>query len=241
MAQNNSQEKARLYFAYGSNLSTTQMQDRCPYSTPIGLAHLVGWTWIINERGYANIVPNRYEISSQTPDTEDQVEANDGYDSSWDQPLKVVPGTGVYGLVYQLDPDDEERLDRYEGVGFAYEREMLDAVWADVSDSNAGQVSSIATGASLKTETTQPTGEIEKRPHEETTSRVPGENFQALVYIDFQRITPSDPKDEYVGRMNVGIQEASEQWGLPHAYVDEVIRPYIPAPSDANRAVVTNE
>ncbi|KAL3953574.1 hypothetical protein ACCO45_011530 [Purpureocillium lilacinum] len=46
-----------LYFAYGSNLSTTQMRQRCPFSTPVGLGFLEGWRWIINERGYANVVP----------------------------------------------------------------------------------------------------------------------------------------------------------------------------------------
>ncbi|ORY57244.1 Butirosin biosynthesis, BtrG-like protein [Pseudomassariella vexata] len=45
-----------LYFAYGSNLSSTQMHRRCPDSLPVGLGHLPGWKWIINERGYANIV-----------------------------------------------------------------------------------------------------------------------------------------------------------------------------------------
>ncbi|KAI9646721.1 hypothetical protein NHQ30_004718 [Ciborinia camelliae] len=45
-----------LYFAYGSNLSLTQMQTRCPNSTYYGLGLLQGYRWIINERGYANIV-----------------------------------------------------------------------------------------------------------------------------------------------------------------------------------------
>ena len=44
MALSDSEEPERLYFAYGSNLSTTQMQYRCPRSTPVGLAHLKGWT-----------------------------------------------------------------------------------------------------------------------------------------------------------------------------------------------------
>ncbi|KAI0544238.1 hypothetical protein F4679DRAFT_565608 [Xylaria curta] len=224
MAQNDSQEKGLLYFAYGSNLSTTQMGNRCPSSTPIGLAHLTGWTWIINERGYANIVQNEYKSSLQTRDTENQVEANEGHDSSWDQPSEIVPGPGVYGLVYRLHPDDEETLDRCEGVGYAYEREMLDVVWIDVSNSGAGQgPSSVTTSASVETE---------KQSHEGTT--VPGEKIQVLAYIDFQRITPSIPKEEYVGRMNLGIKDATEQWRMPRAFVDEVIRPYIPAPNDAS-------
>ncbi|KAI1739164.1 hypothetical protein F4680DRAFT_149665 [Xylaria scruposa] len=242
MAQNISQEKGLLYFAYGSNLSTTQMRNRCPSSTPIGLAHLTGWTWIINERGYANIVQNEYKSSPQIRVTEDQDETNEGRGSSWDQPWEIVQGPGVYGLVYRLHPDDEETLDRCEGVGYAYEREMLDVVWVDASNSGAGQgSSSVTTGGSVETRSIQPTEKTEKQSHGGTASIVLGENIQVLAYIDFQRITSSIPKKEYVGRMNLGIKEATEQWGLPHAYVDKVIRPYIPASSDASHAAAGNE
>lgn len=46
-----------VYFGYGSNLSPRTMKQRCPDSLFIGLAVLKGWRWIINETGYANIVP----------------------------------------------------------------------------------------------------------------------------------------------------------------------------------------
>lgn len=119
----------------------------------------------------------------------------------------------------------------YEGVGYAYERRMLEVVWDAFSDSNTSQGSlSLTTSSSLKTESTQPTGEAETQSQGKPTSQLQGETFQALVYVDFRRVTPSSPNDEYVGRMNVGIKEALEQWGLPRAYVDEVIRPYIPEP-----------
>lgn len=89
-----------LYFAYGSNMSTAQMRQRCPYSTPIGLGFLPGWRWIINERGYANIV----QQDSQT-------------------------GGGVYGLLYLLPPRDEDALDIFEGVGYYYEKSKVDVTW----------------------------------------------------------------------------------------------------------------
>ncbi|KAI0853433.1 hypothetical protein F5Y00DRAFT_270616 [Daldinia vernicosa] len=85
-----------LYFAYGSNLSSVQMRERCPRSTPIGLAYLSGWTWIINERGYANIVEDRTKAG------------------------------GIYGIIYRLHPDDEEWLDMNEGVPWAYERRFIE-------------------------------------------------------------------------------------------------------------------
>ncbi|RSM04707.1 hypothetical protein CEP52_006698 [Fusarium oligoseptatum] len=76
-----------LYFAYGSNLSTEQMRQRCPYSTPVGLAYLEGWKWIINARGYANIV--------QLPlDDEDETDKGKGKAVEDDDEEH-----GVYGLL----------------------------------------------------------------------------------------------------------------------------------------------
>ena len=48
----------RLYLAYGSNLWLAQMAHRCPGSRYEGIGVLTGWRWIINSRGYANVVPS---------------------------------------------------------------------------------------------------------------------------------------------------------------------------------------
>ncbi len=45
------------YFAYGSNMSPTQMRQRCPGSRPLGPAMLPDWRFIITKRGTANIRP----------------------------------------------------------------------------------------------------------------------------------------------------------------------------------------
>ncbi|KAL8847178.1 MAG: hypothetical protein Q9221_007779 [Calogaya cf. arnoldii] len=95
---------ATSYFAYGSNLSLSQMTARCPSSSYIGIARLTHYRWIINRRGYANIV--------QTEN----------------------PSDIVYGLVYVLTNDDEEQLDLREGVPWAYTKEMMSMeVWAGKS------------------------------------------------------------------------------------------------------------
>ncbi|PSN67716.1 hypothetical protein BS50DRAFT_492751 [Corynespora cassiicola Philippines] len=84
--------KGTFYFAYGSNLSPTQMSIRCKSaprsSIPIAVARLRGWKWHICERGSANIV--------------------------------YTGGVGLqnetWGLVYDLDVEDEKLLDYWEGV-----------------------------------------------------------------------------------------------------------------------------
>lgn len=78
------------YFGYGSNLCLEQMSNRCPTSDYVGIARLTHYRWIINPRGYANIV--------QTNSSSDI----------------------VYGLVYSLTGEDEKQLDLREGVPWAY-------------------------------------------------------------------------------------------------------------------------
>jgi hypothetical protein len=78
--------KDTYYFGYGSNMWRDQMRRRCPDSQFRGIGRLPGYRWIINGRGYANVVP-----------TEDaRVE-------SW-------------GMIYTLSEADEISLDVYEGV-----------------------------------------------------------------------------------------------------------------------------
>ena len=45
-----------LYFAYGSNMSPIQMEERCPGADPVGAARLDGWRFVITTFGTANIV-----------------------------------------------------------------------------------------------------------------------------------------------------------------------------------------
>lgn len=72
------------YFAYGSNMDTGQMHDRCPDSRPITNAEIAGFRFIINSRGVATIVQDDSSI--------------------------------VYGVLWETTPEDEARLDQYEGV-----------------------------------------------------------------------------------------------------------------------------
>lgn len=168
-----------LYFGYGSNLWLHQMATRCPTSQYQGIARLAGYKWLINDRGYANVVETRNDKDK------------------------------VYGLVYTLSPLDESRLDKNEGVPYAYTKEMLDCTfWA--ADANS---------PGRKIDTTKPPTATHK---------------SMLVYIDRKRVEPATPRDEYVYRMNRGIEDAVK-CGVPESYVRDVMRVYIPADEEGER------
>ena len=49
-----------------------------------------------------------------------------------------------------------------------------------------------------------------------------------LVYIDRERVADDNPQKEYIHRMNMGIKDAVHKAGVPFAYVQKVMRPFIP-------------
>ncbi|KAM0562575.1 hypothetical protein ACHAPJ_002265 [Fusarium lateritium] len=172
-----------LYFAYGSNLSTEQMRRRCPYSTPVGLAYLKGWKWIINARGFANIV----QLPIDDDDTPDAEENRQLTAKGKEKATRDEEDSGVYGLLYLVPPEDEERLDGHEGVPWAYQKFQVDVKWANA-----------------------------KKDDDET--------LRALVYVDGMRVEEDVPRDEYVGRMEAGIEDVVENWGMDEEWADRVMR-----------------
>lgn len=177
-------KNATIYFGYGSNLWLEQMNHRCPTSQYLGIGRLNGYRWMINERGYANVVATS-------------------------RPAVTIPESNVnitnvsYGLVYSLQPKDEAGLDINEGVPVAYEKEMLPIdFWPLRTDGK--------------------TIDVRDEP----------EKSEMLVYINRKQVADSAPKEEYIYRMNMGIRDAVKQ-GVPQAYIDKSLRPFIPDKRDA--------
>jgi gamma-glutamylcyclotransferase (GGCT)/AIG2-like uncharacterized protein YtfP len=50
-------ETRRLHFAYGSNMDSRQMAERCRHAVLVGLGTLPDHRFIINQRGVASVVP----------------------------------------------------------------------------------------------------------------------------------------------------------------------------------------
>ncbi|KAL7795790.1 hypothetical protein V8C37DRAFT_373451 [Trichoderma ceciliae] len=199
-----------LYFAYGSNLSTEQMRQRCPFSTAVGLGKITGWRWIINRRGYANIVSEGGEGGGEDVEMDEEDGEEDDDDEEEEEKVggekrKIrMEDTGseegkVYGMLYLLPVEDEERLDRYEGVPWAYEKVHLEADW-------------VSSTKVMKKD------EYGEDVEEELTP------VKVLAYVDRKRTREGKPKEEYVARMERGIQDAVQNWGLSEEYADRVMR-----------------
>jgi gamma-glutamylcyclotransferase len=190
--------KPTIYFGYGSNLWQHQMRLRCPDSQYLGVARLDNYTWLINDRGYANVVEQAAAAASQVRlplELEPQAQAV----------LAPSDSAPNYGLVYALSHADEARLDVNEGVPVAYTKEYLScAFWPGAADGHV---------------------DVEKPP---------AETRDMLVYIDRKRMTADKPRDEYVYRMNRGIEDATAR-GVPGDYVSGVMRKFIPEEGKGQR------
>lgn len=202
-----------LYFAYGSNLSPTQMTQRCVINptlsaSPVALAKLDGWSWFICEFGYANVLPpTSLRVESQEDSTVREAEEGEGE---------------VYGVLYEMDEDDEGLLDRYEAVDYSapaaglggrgkVDRKLRPREQG-IGDYNKWYLDARVVAWLDETQR-------EKRGAEEVQ--------KVLVYVDEERVDEARPKNEYVGRMNRGIREAVGL-GLSREWVDRVMRRFIP-------------
>ncbi len=89
------QDKGIHYFAYGSNLDSSRMEERLGRRPPARLARLRGWRLAFNKKDspvFANIVP--------------------------------APGDEVWGIVWECTAKDLLRLDDFEGVSGGHYRRL---------------------------------------------------------------------------------------------------------------------
>jgi gamma-glutamylcyclotransferase len=87
-----------LYFAYGSNMDCAQMRERCPSTRFVGIGRL----------------PN-HKLAFSRKSTKRGCGVADVVETA---------GHDVWGVVYRIDDsEDEQRLDKCEGVPSAYVKE----------------------------------------------------------------------------------------------------------------------
>jgi len=88
--------KKRYYIAYGSNLNVPQMQMRCPGATIVGIADLKNWQLLFRGSRTGSYLT-----------------------------IEEAEGGHVPAVIWDVTPDDEKALDRYEGFPkFYYKKEL---------------------------------------------------------------------------------------------------------------------
>jgi hypothetical protein len=110
----------------------------------------------------------------------------------------------VWGLVYSLQTADEKGLDGNEGVPTSYQKAYIECELWMIPDSEAHP-------------------DISKPPVRKNL----------LIYINHYLTHESAPQEEYIYRMNQGIHDALKE-GMPAAYVQQVMRRFIPARDEAD-------
>ncbi|KAF4435405.1 aig2 family [Fusarium austroafricanum] len=140
-------------------------------------------------------------------------------------------GHWVEGLVYEINARDEARLDINEGVSKdAYQKQYMTVTlrraeaalyrrpvsWI-VNNGGPDHARLLAQGEGQRKA-------INHKPHLEQN---------ILVYISPRYIVDSEPKEEYVNRINSGIVDA-RSLGVTNDYISNCVRPFIPAPTGQN-------
>ncbi|KAL4801908.1 hypothetical protein BDV18DRAFT_164420 [Aspergillus unguis] len=219
-----------LYFAYGSNLSPTQMRDRCTHDPnlsghPVAIAALDHWRWLICQFGYANVVPPAGLRVG--PEVLEGDEVPESVSNS-------IPEGGVYGVLYEMSEADERVLDGYEGVD--HESQPSKWGWGDKfrrapdGEGVPGELRPREQGAGLYNKwyvDARVVGWLDEDYRRRKGFEGVGGNVRVLVYIDELRVRVDAPKEEYIPRMNRAIREAVKL-GFPEDWAEAVMRPAIP-------------
>ncbi|KAI5899563.1 uncharacterized protein SCHCODRAFT_02605488 [Schizophyllum commune H4-8] len=108
--------KRSINFGYGSNLWHEQMDERCPDHKFLGIGILRDWRWILNARGYANIVPSPgeavygalYELSQ---DDEARLDIYEGVPESYEKQHLSVEYLGSQDGVATIVDGDKKIIE----------------------------------------------------------------------------------------------------------------------------------
>lgn len=136
-------------------------------------------------------------------------------------------GHWVEGLVFEINPRDESRLDVNEGVSKnAYQKCYMTVMLRRAESPLYRRPVSwiVNNGGPVQARQMAQQGAGQRR----SVNHDPHWEQNVLVYISPQYIVDSPPKEEYVNRINLGIADA-RALGVAEDYISNCIRPFVPA------------
>ena len=134
-------------------------------------------------------------------------------------------GHWVDGLVYEINEPDEAKLDVNEGVSKnAYTKRHMKV------DLHRAPSTLYRRPVSWIVDNGGPTKILRQAKQEGRKQAATAQQWspKVLVYISLNYIVDSEPKDEYVNRINLGLVDA-QALGFEEDYISNCIRPFIPA------------
>jgi gamma-glutamylcyclotransferase len=114
------------YFAYGSNMLTARLRERVPSAAAIGIGQLVGHALRWDKRSWQD---GSGKCDAEATSRNDDV---------------------VWGVLFELDPEDKPALDKAEGVGAGYLEKTVNVL------TEAGRVTAVTYCANDKDSTLRP-------------------------------------------------------------------------------------
>ncbi|KAL8742160.1 MAG: hypothetical protein Q9190_005313 [Brigantiaea leucoxantha] len=242
------------------------MAERCPESRYNGTAQLRDYRFQINQRGYANIVPSRGDcveglVYLLSLSDEAKVDRNEGVPIAYQKLYLSIEvskaaidyvGCRVSELALQLAGLE---LDTAKAEASAASRKGVTESFCDFKKVSSEQRSVWSSTSSkflylargCKEYVSNKKGGVKGN---ETTGKeysssglagacyVKGQPTEALVYVSANFTKDSEPRDEYIDRMNAGIIDA-RKLGLSETYIDNCLRPYIPDRAAQRRTVIS--
>lgn len=114
------------YFAYGSNMNTSRMSERCPGAIPIGSARLDGYKFALDRKGYATVVKSTgnhvwgflWDISEDHKQNLDNAEGihTDAYRDSYILVEQDTIQTEALIYISLREPNEGNRAPEYEDM-----------------------------------------------------------------------------------------------------------------------------
>ena len=212
-----SSQTGTLYFAYGSKLSPSQMRLRCAAhpeqsAVPVAICRLEGWQWYICSRGYANV--------KEVP------LGRSGPSHSTSEPSDLSAAQYVYGVVYNMAPEDVTYVDGFEGCGPRMDPHPQDNPDPDpLKRRRKPHLQRHRDYNKLYLPMTVTKWLVD--PSKLGIMNAPaGSEIDVLVYVDEQRLEEGDIVTSYIGRMNRAIRESAEL-GMPLDWMNKTFRKWV--------------
>lgn len=244
----------RFYFAFGSNLHLGQMAKRCPESRYIGTAKLHDYRFQINERGFANVLPSPGDcveglVYLLNLTDEARLDKSEGVPTAYQKcNLAIEVFTAAIDYVGRAVPELAQRLEGSEpdtvplevstkSMDFrsdslndphlpVYQKKSLwpsaPKNWPSLARGHTKHDTNNQAWADEQNDT-QAGYEGSRRLRDHSLK---GQATEALVYLSNDFVQDSEPRNEYVDRMNAGIIDA-RKLGMSDMYVDACLRHYI--------------